>query len=442
MKNNIIKSNLYKNIVEISPNFTVIYKDDKILYANPTFYTILGINKNAEIIGRNIYEFLPVEMHEKIKTKIKDALDGKLLVNYDLKLKKINGETCHVTTRTLQFDYLGQNAILTTGEDITMQRITEEQLSETFKQLEDLSFALDTSSLVITSDAKGIVINANENYLNLVQYSKDELIGKHFSIVSSEFHLDETQKNIWKTIHSGNVWKGEINIKAKDGTLLWISSTIVPFLNNEGKPYRFVSIEHDITAKKKAIEKIEHLAYHDDLTNLFNRRGFDERMTSSILNAQNNNHKLAVFFLDLDNFKKINDSMGHEIGDILIKDVANRLSNCCEKNDILSRRSGDEFTILIPYVKDENMLADYAETLIKQFQSPFYLNGEEIYMSTSIGISIFPTNGENENIIMQKADIAMFRSKNSGKNTYSFYKEAMNEDALRRLLLEPNYTKN
>ena len=192
----------------------------------------------------------------------------------------------------------------------------------------------------------------------------------------------------------------------------------------------------DITARKQAEKKLEYRAFYDTLTDLPNRNYFDENLEIALVKAKNNNNLMAVVFLDLDCFKNINDSLGHKVGDQLLKSFAQRLSSCVRNNDIISRWGGDEFTLLLPQINSPEDTINLAQRILEDLKQPFEVAGHQLYVKTSIGIAIYPQDGEDGETLLKNADAALYRAKERGRNHYRFYSSTMTSKASLLLKLE------
>ncbi|MBP2077980.1 EAL and GGDEF domain-containing protein [Oceanobacillus polygoni] len=310
------------------------------------------------------------------------------------------------------------------------------KLDQIYQKLKDIKFALDASSIVAITDNKGTITYANEKFCEISKYSEAELIGSNHNIINSGFHPSSFFKDLWETIQDGNVWRGEIKNKAKDGTNYWVDTTIVPFLTPDGVPYQYISVRHDITTRKEHEAYIERMAYTDPVTKLPNRNHFRKWVENQPLQPQ---EVATVLYLDLDRFKAINDNFGHDTGDVMLKAVANRLKECLTETDFISRQGGDEFIIIVKNNLPEHAVQTLATTILKQIRLPYQIDEKQMSTSASIGISRQAYVLKEWSSItfieslMKQADTAMYHAKRNGGNQYCFNTEEQN------ILLERNY---
>jgi len=241
---------------------------------------------------------------------------------------------------------------------------------------------------------------------------------------------------IYRTIEGGNVWRGELCNRAKDGSLYWVDTTIVPQLDSDGKPDIYMAIRFDITARKLAEAKISHMAGHDALTGIGNRTLLHQKLGELLARDQQHQETFAVLLLDLDGFKHINDTLGHAAGDKLLKQLVQRLSALLGENDTLTRLGGDEFAIIQGYEDDQHAAAgQLSGKVLDVVSQPFDLDGYNVVVGTSIGIALAPKDGIDTDELLQKADLALYRLKSEGRNNFRFFDDEMASIASERLRL-------
>lgn len=304
----------------------------------------------------------------------------------------------------------------------------EHDLDKILQKLRDIELALNESSIVAITDSKGVIQFANEKFCEMSKYSLEELVGSKQSIVNSGYHSREFFKEMWRTIGTGNVWKGEIKNKAKDGSYYWVDTTIVPFLKENGKPYQYIAIRHNITKRKEYEEKMKQIAYFDPLTMLPNRN----MLTDWLKDYSKKKEKVTVLFMDVDRFKSINDNFGHRTGDLVLKEIAKRMQTCLRKSDFIVREGGDEFIIFLRGIDNKKDVLTVVNKIKEQFNMPVHINGKRIVTSTSIGISMCSlTDNEKENIetlelAIRQADTAMYHAKQQFGSTHCFNTDDQN----------------
>ncbi|MGG0471147.1 EAL domain-containing protein [Priestia aryabhattai] len=321
----------------------------------------------------------------------------------------------------------------------------EYKFKEALKKLNDIELALNESSIVAITDSRGFINHVNDKFCEISKYERHELLGQDHRIINSKHHSSLFFKELWSTISSGKVWHGEIKNKAKDGSYYWVDTTIVPFLDERGKPYQYVSIRNDITKRKAYEEKIKQMAYYDPLTNLPNRYWLNRQLKKLLLDGESP-EQLAILFLDLDRFKSINDTLGHHHGDVLLRRVAERLKKCIPSSDFISRHGGDEFILVLHTLKTVEEIEEMTEQIVKEMSLPFYVDGDKVLTSTSVGISLFSKKYQQKIVpkdadelidrLIKQADIAMYVAKRNGRNTYEMSSSSSNERIIKTISME------
>lgn len=289
---------------------------------------------------------------------------------------------------------------------------------------------------IMITDHDGIIQSVNPSFCNITGYSLQEVVGQSPRLLSSGLHQTEFYRNMWQVLLQHGHWQGEIWNKRKNGELYPQWLTITAIRNEQQQISQFAAIFSDITERKQQEQKIHQLAYIDELTGLANRRMFFDRLQLSLANAHRHNHQLAVLFLDLDLFKRINDTLGHQAGDQALKEVARRISETVREGESVARLGGDEFTILLPEISQTDPLECLARRLIKQIEKPVRLLDQEFFLTTSIGIAVYPQDGVNAEQLVKHADVAMYQAKNSGRNQYCFYHASAGQQNVDELKLE------
>ena len=292
--------------------------------------------------------------------------------------------------------------------------------------------AVDAAAIFSETDKSGIITYVNEQFCDISGYSAQELIGQNHRILNSGQHPPEFFIDMWKKVSRGQVWKGEICNRKKDGSLYWVESTIVPMYDDASqRVQKYVSIRFDVTEKRKFLETLQWQAEHDELTGLPNRFLLSKALDQAIVKAKSQPSTAAVGVLDLDGFKQINDRYGHEIGDRLLVAVADRLKHSMRIEDTVARLGGDEF-VLILGVLDPRVLESALQRLLAALSAVYIIDGIGINISASIGVTLYPNDNENADTLLRHADQAMYKAKQSGRNCFHLFdvsKDKMDKSA-------------
>ena len=318
------------------------------------------------------------------------------------------------------------------GRDVTEKTLAEEQLRLSAQVL------LNSREAVVITDADNNILSVNRAFTEVTGYIAEEVIGKNPRILSSGRQSKEFYHALWHQLEIEGSWRGEIWNRNKNGRIYpeWLDISMVRDQN--GLVTHHIAIFSDITQRKETEQQLEFLAYHDPLTRLPNRLLLRDRFDKAAAASARNETMAALLFLDLDQFKNVNDTLGHEIGDQLLLGVAERLSNCVRDTDTISRLGGDEFVILLPELQEISTASTVAQKILEHLSNPFDIGGHILNTSFSIGIGLYPDDGTDFDTLLKLADAAMYYAKDCGRNTYRFYTEQMNIHAMERMQLQNN----
>lgn len=531
--------------------------EGQLIFINQNFCKLTGYSEN-ELIGKN-YSFLnPTYDAQQFFQQMESSFSEKKLWQKKIKGIHKNGDFYWVIATIIPVhDDKGEIIqYFSVDVDISSRELTSEKYNKTLHSLRNIENALDHSSVVVITDEKGVITYVNEKFCALSKYTNEELLGKTHRIVNSDYHPKSFFKKMWETILSGKIWEGDIRNRAKDGSIYWVKTTIVPFFDEQGKPKHFIGIRHDITDRKKAEEDleialqndfrqtvknlhnaifkygvtedgtiefslfegkiseqlgvsaqmlnngdyaasfsteelqmfshyllaglsgkqvqfemtyqnlsllvnlspimnggeirevvgtaiditerieaekvIEHMAYFDFLTGLPNRRNLQESIQQRISDGSK---PFSVFFLDLDRFKHVNDSLGHQTGDQLLIAVGARLRGCTTNDDLVARLSGDEFIVVVPSADIEH-LTELATAIVKELSEPFKIGTHDVFITPSIGIVLYPEDSNDYNTLMRNADAAMYMAKEDDKSRFRFFTSDLQVELMEKRFLE------
>jgi len=289
---------------------------------------------------------------------------------------------------------------------------------------------------IVITDSEGIIQRVNKAFTTITGFNPEEVIGKNPRILKSDRHAPAFYEEMWASLITRGMWEGEIWNRRKSGETYPERLLINVITGSEGKTIHYVALFHDITDIKHSEEQLLYQANYDALTGLPNHQLFNDRLKMALTHAHRNELPLGVLFIDLDDFKNVNDSQGHYFGDLLLKQVAERLTTCCREEDTVARLGGDEFLLLAQFIRKEEPAATrLAERIAESFKKPFTLEDKQIYVNASIGITIYPNDGNDIETLVKNADVAMYRAKCQGKNQFRLFTDVMHREVMRRIAL-------
>jgi diguanylate cyclase (GGDEF)-like protein/PAS domain S-box-containing protein len=323
----------------------------------------------------------------------------------------------------------GEKYIWSIVEDITERKRVEADL-----QLAAQVYQSSSEGMLIT-DAKNRIIGVNQAFMKMTGYSLEEIQGKDPRVFKTGYQDPAFYEKMWRSLRENGYWQGELWDRCKDGDVKASRLTINAITNEEGVVQRYVALYSDITEKKRSDETIWKQANFDTLTGLPNRRMFRDRLEQEVLKATRAGTRVALFLIDLDRFKEVNDTLGHALGDALLRQAARRLAACVRQSDTVARLGGDEFTVVLSNSHDISHVETVAQKIVDMLAEPFQLEQEQAYVTASIGITLYPNDAKDVDELIRNADQAMYAAKERGRNRFCYFTPALQEAALHRLRL-------
>ncbi|HYM61494.1 MAG TPA: EAL domain-containing protein [Thermoanaerobaculia bacterium] len=426
----------YRLLIErMREGLSQVNNDGVVEFVNDRFCEMVGYTRE-ELIGRraDMIAAFPEDV-ETIQSKHELRLWG-VSDQYEIRVRRKDGRIIWVEIGGAPVTDASGHVVGSIGvhDDITERRRAEEALRESEARYRLM--AENSTDMISRSTAEGIILYASDAARTLMGYEPAELAGRSvFDLIVPGDRSDVRRAGAG--LKSLAPMTFSYRVHRKDGATVWFESTSRALIDpTTGLIQEIVSVTRDISERKKAEEQIEYQAYHDALTGLPNRLLFRDRLTVALARARRQNQNAAVMFLDLDRFKVVNDTLGHSFGDELLKAIAERLRRSLREADSIARMGGDEFTILLTDLASGEDAAMIAEKLLEAIAQPLLLEGQQLFLTTSIGIAVFPTDGETAETLLRSADSAMYRAKDSGRNAFQLCTPAMNSRAVERLGLE------
>ncbi|MGI0481676.1 EAL domain-containing protein [Geminocystis sp. CENA526] len=392
----------------------VVDHDGMILFVNQEAEKIFDRTRE-KMLGENLG--LPLEL-EQIS---------------ELEIPRSNRELITVEMRAVPMIWNDKSAYLISFIDITEKKKMEEKLKILFQASEQ-----SPASIVITN-IEGNIEYVNPKFEQISGYKEEEVLGKNPRILQSGHFTQCDYKHLWQTISQGKEWQGEFHNRKKTGELYWEKALISPIFNSAGAITHFMAVKEDITEKKQQELLLQYQAKYDHLTKIPNRNYALEKVNHLIIQASDTKTNLGLMFIDLDHFKEVNDNLGHDFGDELLIQATQRMKNALRNTDLLARLGGDEFFIAIPFVEKFSDLEKIAVKIIDLLHQSFQIFDHDVFISASVGITIFPQDGDNLKQLIRNADLAMYESKKNGRNQFQFYQLEMNKKEINKSTLEQNF---
>ncbi len=381
------------------------------LSANQAYGEVTGFSPE-EIIGRKVTEILPGIQHEPANWigRFGEVATQGVPIQFDQYSEALGRWFSVIAYRPSAEQFA-----------VLVNDITERKNAEV--ELRVAATAFESQEGMIITDARSVILKINRAFTEMTGYSAEEAVGRKMNLLKSGVHDDGFYKAMWTSINTSGAWRGEVWNRRKNGEVYPEWLTITAVRGEDGLISHYVGTMIDITARKADELRIAHLAHHDMLTDLPNRTTLIDRLHQALAQARRDHGMLALMFVDLDKFKSVNDTLGHDVGDLLLKKVAIRLQTCVQReSDTVSRVGGDEFIVMLPSIKQEQDAMVVAEKILQAMAREFTVGKHTIQIGSSIGIALYPNDATNVEVLMKNSDTAMYQAKQDGRNCYRFYK--------------------
>ena len=419
-------------LVEAIPG-PVFYKNRAGCYlgCNQAFLEMIGKSR-AEVVGASVYDVAPRELADRYMAADEELFQRAGSQVYEAQVLRADGQYRDVVFHKAIYGAPGEAACGLVG---VMLDVTERKRME--QRLQQAATVFDSSAEGITiTSPEGEIIAVNRAFSEITGYCEDDVVGVNPRILQSGLQDADFYREMWRTLHTCGRWQGELWNRRKDGQAFLESLTISAVKDPQGCVTHYVGVFSDITELRKAHDQLDHQAHHDPLTGLPNRLLLGDRLHKALQRAHRDERGLAVLFVDLDRFKNINDTLGHQVGDRVLCEVARRLTRLRREADTVGRLGGDEFLIIIEDLADPAAVSHIADKILNLLQDSPVTVEQEFYVGASIGISLFPQDGGDAETLLKNADVAMYRAKERGRNTYEFFTKELTQSSLARLQME------
>lgn len=401
----------YRKLVEYLPTGVLVHREGTILYANPSAFHIL---REPSLLQKTFCSYIHPDEQEIFHRRVREVEKGKELPFIEIKMITKDGTEIFTELGGVLINYDGGTAILTLFRDISERKRTEQALHEREKQYRLL--ADNSRDVIQLVNLDGIVTYASPSHKAVLGYDPHVFVGEKVffrpdGAVDAAFR--QAFLEMTKTLKP---FTCEIFRTHKEGYPVWLEVMCNPMVDENGDFHNMMLVGHNITERKEYQKNLEYLSTHDALTGLPNRRLFVERLEYVLKKAKRYNRMFAVMYMDLDDFKRVNDTLGHDAGDELLKQFSLKVQGHLRESDTLARQGGDEFIILLSDIQQVEDVAAVAERLLASLQEPWLINGQTVRTTSSIGIATYPQDAQTPENLLKHADIALYKAKQSGKN--------------------------
>lgn len=405
----------YRQLIEMIPEGIIVHRDGRVLYANAIARSTIG---ETDMHHESIFQFIAPEHHERILKRLEALRLGDPVDDTELTLVTHGGQRLHMDITSLVIDYEGTTAVLTVLRDVTEKREMEEALRQSETQYRLITENM--SDLVCMLEPDGTVRYASPSHLHVLGYTPSFYEGKNTLDFIHPRDVASTRQTL-QTITAASPLTLEFRHANDDGRWIWLETKIQAIYSDTGTLLHYLTVTREIMQRKVVEKQLRHLAYHDTLTDLPNRRYFLAYLDESLSRIEEEAEALAILSLDLDRFKWVNDTLGHDIGDELLRQFAHRLTDVLRKQDVIARFGGDEFIVLIRY-NDPIAPRRVAEKLLVALEQPWQIETHAFVTTSSIGIASCD-GAVSPKQLLKRADIALYKAKLNGRNGYALYED-------------------
>jgi diguanylate cyclase (GGDEF)-like protein/PAS domain S-box-containing protein len=416
----------YHAVVEHSLQGLHILQDQREIFANSAYAEMLGytVEELLALSPKQVRNLVHPDDQEVAWGHVQDHIEEKPAPpHYEFRVIRKDGSVHWVESFPSRIEYQGRPALQVAMVDITERKLAEATLKNSEERYRTLVESSTDAILMLNRERNAVT--CNQAFLDLFGYQKNEIEGQSIKIIHpSEESFRAYGKATYPLVERVGSLREEWNLMRRDGTVFSAEIVTSPIRSPDGTTTGYICIIRDITERKRAEEELAYMATHDSLTGLPNRTLFTDRLTMALVQARRSQKKLAVMLLDLDYFKNVNDTLGHSVGDQLLRAVGHRLKGLLRRGDTIARIGGDEFLLLLPEMLQVEYATTLAQKVLQAFREPFDFDDHQLHITTSIGIAIFPDDDGDADTLMKNADIAMYRAKNKGRDSFQRYTPA------------------
>ncbi len=425
----------FRMLVEGAPQAIFVQTSGRFAYVNEQTLKLFGAEHKRQLLGQTIMDRIHPDNREEVRRRMQQTnLERRTTPTIEETYIRLDNSSVEVEVSGVPVRFGHEKGALVFARDITERRLAEQQ-----QRIAAVAF--ESQEGMIITDANLVILRINQAFTQITGFLPEDVVGQTPRLLKSGVHDRSFYEAMWESVRRSGAWRGEIWNRRKNGEVFPEWLTITAVRNSGGQITNYVGALVDITAHKAAERKIEHLAFHDHLTELPNRRLLLDRLEQALAGSVRSERKGALLFLDLDNFKVLNDTSGHDVGDKLLVEVARRLVTCVRDGDTVARLGGDEFVIML---KDLSATPSEAATqskvigekILAALNEPFTIDEQVLHSTPSIGVTLFVDGDNSVDDLLKQADIAMYEAKAAGRNTLRFFNPEMQAALASRAVLE------